>query len=81
MDCKGNAFFFNISKLICTIFTAKMSDNGLYTKYIKKFRPKYVLFSYGQWNTEILQIIRYCYLIERFLISKVTSIYSRLPSM
>ena len=48
MDRKGNTFFFNISMLICTIFTAKMSDNGLYTKYIKKFRPKYILFSYGQ---------------------------------
>ena len=37
MDCKGNTFFFNISKLIFTIFTVKMSDNGLYTEYIKKF--------------------------------------------
>ena len=52
----------------------KLPDNGLYTKYIKKFWPMPAQFSFGKWNTEILQINRYSYLIERFRISNVISI-------
>ena len=74
MDCKGNAFFFKLSKLVRTIFMFRKPDNGLYTKYIKKFWPMPAQFSFGKWNTGILQINRYCYLIEWFLISNVISI-------
>ena len=47
MSCKGNAFFFNLSKHTRKFSRRKLPDNGLYTEYIKKFCPMSANFLLG----------------------------------
>lgn len=50
----------------------KLPDNGLYTEYIKKFRPMPVQFSFGKWNTGILQIFLFTFCVSQ---KKVLSLH------
>ena len=49
-------FSSNYQSILAQFSRRKLPDNGLYTEYIKKFRPMPVQFSFGKWNTGILQI-------------------------